>query len=102
MASETEKDDIAGTTEPEFALITVKTPVDDGLSPLKADWAEDVVIDKVTTAFGFDDPSDSDVKVRVTPVFQFSGLIVTLIGDAYAVPETPLPDAVNKVLCVAV
>ena len=37
MASETEKDDIAGTTEPEFAFITVKMPVDDGLSPLKAD-----------------------------------------------------------------
>ena len=37
MASETEKDDIAGTTEPEFALITVKMPVDDGLSPLKTD-----------------------------------------------------------------
>jgi len=61
-----------------------------------------VIIVKVTTAFGFTDPSDSDVKVRVTPVSQLFGEIVTLIGDAYAVPETPLPDAVNKVLYVAV
>jgi len=61
-----------------------------------------VIIVKVTTAFGFKDPSDSDVKVRVTPVSQLFGEIVTLIGDAYAVPETPLPDAVNKVLYVEV
>ena len=37
MASETEKEDIAGTTEPEFELITVKIPVVDGWSLLKAD-----------------------------------------------------------------
>jgi hypothetical protein len=61
-----------------------------------------VTIDNVTTALGFSDPSDSEVTVRVTPVFQFSGEIVTTIGDTYAVPETPLPDAINRVLYVAV
>jgi hypothetical protein len=35
--SDTEKDDMAGTTVPEFELITVNVPVDDGVSPLKAD-----------------------------------------------------------------
>jgi hypothetical protein len=61
-----------------------------------------VIIDSVTSAFGFNEPSDSEVNVRVTPVFQLFGEMVTVIGEAYAVPETPLPEAVKRVLYVDV
>jgi len=102
MASDTVKVDIAGTTVPEFELMTEKVPDDDGERPLKADWTLDVTMETVTTALGFSDPSDSEFKETVTPVFQSAGEIVTFTGDTYLVADTPLPEAVKRVAYVDV
>ncbi len=51
---------------------------------------------------GFSEPSDSEFIVTVTPVFQSDGEMVTVTGEIYLVPDTPLPEAVRSVAYVDV